>query len=162
MITLYLYIKNINLIFLISILVTSANVACANYKVPNPDLNPTDVLILQLEALKNNNVPFDDFGIGQTYEFAHPKNKAVTGPLQRFKRMIYDKHYKVLINHKAYTFNLISNSQSVAIFKVKIVDAKNKSFDFIWNISKFTAAGVLKNCWLTLSVSIPLKNNNSI
>ena len=141
---------------------TSPYSATADYKMPTADMMPADVLIVQLEALKNNDTPFADFGIRQTYTFAHPENKARTGPVQRFKKMLYGQYYKVLINHKAHSFNLISNSQSSATYKVTIIDANDKNFDFIWNITKYTAAGLLQNCWLTLSVSIPLRNSNSI
>ena len=42
---------------------------------PNTKLKPVDVLKIQLEALKNNNIPYKNAGIEQTWEFAHPDNK---------------------------------------------------------------------------------------
>ena len=32
-----------------------------------------------------NNYPNKDAGIKQTWEFAHPNNQRITGPLERFK-----------------------------------------------------------------------------
>ena len=43
-----------------------------------------------------------DNGIEQTWLFAHPQNKIITGPLDRFKLMLYDVHYKILLNHKSH------------------------------------------------------------
>ena len=43
---------------------------------PNSNLKPFDVLMIQLNSLKNNNNPYNDAGIEQTWEFAHPINKA--------------------------------------------------------------------------------------
>ena len=47
--------------------------------------------------LKNNDD--DDTGIKQTWLFKHPENKKMTGPYARFRIMLYDVHYKYLINH---------------------------------------------------------------
>ena len=67
---------------------------------PNSNLKPFDVLTIQLNSLKNNNSPYKDAGIEQTWEFAHPINKTFTGPLERFKQMIYSDSYKILISHE--------------------------------------------------------------
>lgn len=136
--------------------------ASATYLAPNADFQPTDVLKIQLHALKNNDYPVKDFGIAQTYRFAHPDNRSVTGPFSRFKKMIYGENYKVLLNHKSHFFTLINKTPSNAIFKVIIVSRVGGTHNFIWNISKFSATGSLKNCWLTVSVSKPLTNKNSI
>ncbi len=37
--------------------------------------------------MKNDN-PYKDRGIIQTWEFAHPNNRKMTGPLESFKNMI--------------------------------------------------------------------------
>ena len=66
---------------------------------PNSDLKPFEVLKIQLNSLKNNNSPYKDAGIEQTWEFAHPVNKASTGPFKKFKQMIYSDSYKILISH---------------------------------------------------------------
>ena len=67
---------------------------------PNSNLKPFDVLTIQLNSLKNNNNPYKDAGIEQTWEFAHPINKASTGPLESIKKMSYSNSYKKLISHQ--------------------------------------------------------------
>ena len=74
---------------------------------PSKDLEPFDVVKIQLEALKNNDS--NDTGIKQTWLFAHPDNKKLTGPYDRFRIMIYGKQYKYLINHDSHKIKLISN-----------------------------------------------------
>ena len=64
------------------------NFARADLIKPNSSLEPLDVLLIQLNSLKNNNNPYKDAGIEQTWEFAHPMNKVATGPLEKFKQMI--------------------------------------------------------------------------
>ena len=55
---------------------------------PDPSIGPKDVISIQLKALKVNNIPYEDAGIEQTWEFAHPNNRIYTGPLNNFIRMM--------------------------------------------------------------------------
>ena len=59
-----------------------------NLTKPNTSLKPFDVIAIQLDSLQRNNIPFNDAGIEQVWEFAHPNNQKNTGPLERFKIMI--------------------------------------------------------------------------
>ena len=61
----------------------STSISNADLIKPNANLKPFDVLMIQLNSLQNNNVPFKDAGIEQTWEFAHPNNKKMTGPLKK-------------------------------------------------------------------------------
>ena len=56
------------------------NISYADLIKPNATLKPFDVLVIQLNSLKNNNMPYKDAGIEQTWKFAHPYNKKITGP----------------------------------------------------------------------------------
>ena len=56
------------------------NISNADLIKPNPGLKPFEVLMIQLNSLKDNDNPYKDAGIEQTWEFAHPNNKAITGP----------------------------------------------------------------------------------
>ena len=85
----------IKFIFFIFIFPSISN---ADLVKPNTNLQPFDVLMIQLNSLKNNNIPYKDAGIEQTWEFAHPINKASTGPLERFKKMIYSDCYFFLVS----------------------------------------------------------------
>ena len=42
---------------------------------PNNGIEPYQVVKIQLRSLKNNDEPFKNAGIEQTWEFAHPNNK---------------------------------------------------------------------------------------
>ena len=55
---------------------------------PNNGIEPYQVVKIQLRSLKNNDDPFKNAGIEQTWEFAHPNNKKFTGPLEKFKNLI--------------------------------------------------------------------------
>ena len=68
---------------------------------PNISILPSEVVKIQLSGLQKNNMPKEDYGIMQTWEFAHPKNKIFTGPYDKFKKMIKKDSYSILIDHKA-------------------------------------------------------------
>ena len=88
-------------------LIFKVNFVFAEIIKPNKKLDPYDVIKIQLDALKNNGN--DDLGIEQTWLFAHPDNKKVTGPYAKFRIMIYGQQYKHLINHDSHKIKLITN-----------------------------------------------------
>ena len=126
-----------------------------NLTKPNISLKPFDVISIQLNSLKRNNVPFKDAGIEQVWEFAHPNNKIITGPLEKFKKMIYSKSYQMLIEHENSEITILSEDASISVYKVYILSNDKKKYSYIWQIEKVEAEGDLKNCWMTTSVSAP-------
>ncbi len=67
---------------------------------PDPSLSPQDVVSIQIEALRNNDVPYEDRGIEVTFNFASPANQRMTGPLERFKVMVRSPIYGPMIDHR--------------------------------------------------------------
>ena len=101
------------------------NISNADLFKPHTTLKPIDVLTIQLNSLKNNNIPYKDAGIEQTWEFAHPNNKKATGPLENFKKMIYSENYQLLIGHENYEILVLNESKNILVYKVYIL-SKNK------------------------------------
>ena len=132
------------------------NISSADLIKPNSNLKPYDVLMIQLNSLKNNNNPYKDAGIEQTWEFAHPNNKAATGPLERFKQMIYSDNYKILISHENNKSIVLKESPNKFVYKVYVLSKDKKKYYYIWQIEKVIKEGELKNCWLTTGVSDPI------
>ena len=122
---------------------------------PNVYLKPLDVLVIQLDSLKRNNIPFNDAGIEQVWEFAHPSNKKLTGPLEKFKKMIYSESYKMLIKHENSEITILNENLDKSVYKVFILSSDKKKYSYIWQIEKVEIEGNLKNCWMTTSVSVP-------
>ena len=129
---------------------------------PNSSIKPSEVVKIQLTGLKNNNKDFKDSGIEQTWNFAHPRNKKVTGPLDNFKRMIKGDSYQMMIDHLSHTITMLGSDDNWAQFEVVILD-KNKIYHkFNWQVEKYTMEGTLKDCWLTTMVSNPIPLGSSI
>ena len=122
--------KNMELkkIYLFIIVILLSNKLNSEIINPHEKLLPYDVVKIQLEALKNNNK--NDEGIKQTWLFAHPDNKKITGPYERFRIMIYGAQYRSLLNHSSHKINLIMNTTNKHIFKIEIL-GKDKQLLFL-------------------------------
>ena len=129
---------------------------------PNSSIKPAEVVKIQLTGLKNNDKEFQDSGIEQTWNFAHPNNKKVTGPLDNFKRMIKGDSYQMMINHLSHTITKLGESENWAQFEVIILDKDKIYHKFNWQVEKYTIDGDLKDCWLTTMVSNPIPLGSSI
>ena len=129
---------------------------------PSSAITPKEVVKIQLSGLQQNDLEFKDSGIEQTWNFAHPNNKKVTGPLNNFKRMIKGASYQMMIDHLSHTITEVGGSNKLVQFEVIILD-KNKIYHkFNWQVEKYTEEGSLKDCWLTTMVSSPIPLGSSI
>ena len=126
---------------------------------PDKNFTPYDVVKIQLEALKFNNK--NDDGIKQTWLFAHPNNKIVTGPYARFRIMIYGQQYKFLLNHLSHKIELIMNSSDKYIYKIEILAKDKQLFYYEWQVQK-GSDDKCNDCWFTSAVSVPIDQGNSI
>tara|TARA_B100000427_G_C15045346_1_gene393073 strand:- start:23 stop:487 length:465 start_codon:yes stop_codon:yes gene_type:complete len=129
---------------------------------PSIEIDPAQVVKIQLTGLMKNDSPYKDKGIEQTWEFAHPNNKKFTGPLNKFKEMIKGDSYKMLIDHENHEVKQIFSNNEVVVFEVVIMDIDKKYFKFKWQVEKYLNNGPLENCWLTTVVSQPVPMGASI
>ena len=134
----------------------------ADLLIPNNSILPAEVVKIQLVALMNNDKKFKDSGIEQTWNFAHPNNKKVTGPLDNFKKMIKGDTYQMMLNHLSHTITQLGSGNKWAQFEVVILDKEKIYHKFNWQVEKFTLEGPLQDCWLTTVVSNPIPLGSSI
>jgi len=129
---------------------------------PNDEIEPYQVIKIQLRSLMNNDDPKENYGIEQTWEFAHPNNQKYTGPLEKFIVMVKGQSYRMLLNHLEHKIAEVQQDNSVALFEV-IVLGRNKSYyKFNWQVKKYEKEGLLNGCWLTTMVSEPVSLGSSI
>ena len=129
---------------------------------PNSNIKPKEVIEIQLTGLQKNDSKFKDSGIEQTWNFAHPNNKRVTGPLSNFKMMLKSDSYGMMINHLSHTITELGSSDKWAQFEVIILDKDKIYHKFNWQVEKYSSEGTLKDCWLTTMVSSPIPLGSSI
>jgi len=147
---------------IILILLFLTTISKADLLKPSKDILPSEVVKIQLTGLQNNDSDFKDGGIEQTWNFAHPNNKRVTGPLSNFKMMIKSDSYGMMINHLSHTITELGSSDKWAQFEVIILDKDKIYHKFNWQVEKYTLDGSLKGCWLTTMVSSPIPLGSSI
>ena len=155
--------KRLQIVFkalvIFSIIVSSST---AEILKPSSNIKPSEVVKIQLNGLQKNDLDFKDSGIEQTWNFAHPNNKKVTGPLPNFKKMIKGDSYQMMLDHLSHTITELGSSDNWAQFEVIILD-KNKIYHkFNWQVEKYLLDGSLKDCWLTTMVSNPIPLGSSI
>ena len=143
-----------NLLFIIIIIIP--NLVSAELLKPNTSLKPEEVILIQLKALKDNNRPYINAGIEQTWEFAHPLNRKFTGPLDKFISMMYNQSYSMILDHNKHNLIFITKNEFQSFFFVELIDTNGVKVGFQWIVEKVLDEGKYKNCWMTSSVSQPM------
>ena len=133
----------------------------AELQKPSPEINPEDVVKVQLSSLMNNNEPYLNAGIEQTWEFAHPSNRAFTGPIQRFTQMMNAPSYSVMLDHKKHDIIEVKLDKNIAYFFIELTSTDGKIFGFKWTLEKVKEEGGFKDCWMTTAVSTPMPLSTS-
>jgi len=155
--------KRLQIVFkalvIFSIIVSSST---AEILKPSSNIKPSEVVKIQLNGLQKNDLDFKDSGIEQTWNFAHPNNKKVTGPLPNFKRMIKGDSYQMMLDHLSHTITELGSTDNWAQFEVIILDKDKIYHKFNWQVEKYLLDGSLKDCWLTTMVSNPIPLGSSI
>ncbi|MDA9599914.1 hypothetical protein N9R96_00215 [Candidatus Pelagibacter sp.] len=155
--------KRLQIVFkalvIFSILLSSST---AEILKPSSNIKPSEVVKIQLNGLQKNDLDFKDSGIEQTWNFAHPNNKKVTGPLPNFKKMIKGDSYQMMLDHLSHTITELGSSDNWAQFEVIILDKHKIYHKFNWQVEKYLLDGSLKDCWLTTMVSNPIPLGSSI
>ena len=150
------------IIYFLLIYAFNIHLSSAEIIKPNSNIEPYQVIKIQLKSLQKNNSPSIDNGIEQTWEFAHPNNKKNTGPLDRFKTMLKSKSYKVLLDHLDHEIIQEYITDSVASFEVRVLGKDKSYYKFKWQVEKYSKDGLLEGCWLTTMVTAPTPLGSSI
>ena len=128
---------------------------------PEPSIKPSEVISIQLTALQTNSSPFENAGIAQTWEFAHPNNREYTGPLKNFTKMMYSSSYQIMLDHQSHNITLVAEEENMAFFFIELIDRIGNEYGFQWTVQKVLIDGEYKNCWMTIGVSQPILLSNT-
>ncbi len=117
---------------------------------PSPELDPGEVVRIQLNALRANNA--SDEGIAVAFRFASPRNKASTGPLPRFIHMIKAGPYRLMLEYERASYTPTRVEGNRAVQRVTLVGARQiRSYDFL--LQRQTAPPC-DGCWMTEAVMV--------
>ena len=100
---------------------------------PSTKLTGYQVLVLQLQSLKNNTKLGNDRGIEQVFIFAHPENKKITGPIKNFKKMIKSDPYSIFLDHNENKIETVHKDEFHEVYLVKVTK-NNISKTFLWTL----------------------------
>ncbi len=128
---------------------------------PDPALSPEEVVRIQLDALKHNDIPTQAAGIRQAWMLAHPNNRRITGPLPRFERMIKSASYRPLIGHAAHDIEQLGTTEDEVTFKVTIETPERDVLEYLWVVGR-VKNGPAKGAWMTTSVPPPRQTGRDI
>jgi hypothetical protein len=116
---------------------------------PRPDLAPDDVVRLQLGGLSDPQA--DGVGILQCYCFASPANRAMTGPLEKFGRMVRQGPYFCLARPRALLVGQPQYGDRVARLLVTVIDHQSSVQAFLFVLSR-QKTPPFEDCWMTEAV----------
>ena len=90
----------------------------------------------------------------QVWAFAHPSNKAMTGPLARFARLFDMPAYRPLLGHKSHEILKLAETEAYVQLRVQITASNSQSYVYLWVLGR-AMSGQEAGSWMTLSVSAP-------
>jgi hypothetical protein len=120
---------------------------------PRPDADPGEVAATQLDALAVNDDPFEDAGVLTAYNFASPANRRVTGPRDRFVRMVHGPRYAPMVDHEEAVAGPVERDGDRALQRVTVTGTDGRTVTYAFGLSPATA-GPFAGCWLTDSVVV--------
>ncbi|PSQ95362.1 MAG: DUF4864 domain-containing protein [Bacteroidetes bacterium SW_9_63_38] len=120
---------------------------------PTPDttLSPAEVVRLQVQALGNNDTPYDGAGIEAAFNFASPANKEATGPLSRFRTLFDTPQYAPMIDHRGATYSKPQIDDGVARMGVILVSEDGTRVGYLFQLSQ-QSTPPCEGCWMTDAV----------
>lgn len=136
------------------LVLVSFSARAADLVVPDPSIAPEEVVAIQMKALQFNDNPKPDFGIAQTWNFAHPRNRAMTGPLPRFAGMLKGPAYGQMLNHASHRIVPVPGDGDRVNFDVFMETSSGNVLFFNWAV-ELVKGGEFDNCWMTVAVSTP-------
>ena len=122
---------------------------------PSPELTPGMVIIIQLDALQNNDLSPGNEGIGCAWNFASPANRTAIGPIERFIELVKNPLYRNLIGFETAELGQIVLQEDRAQQVVRLYHPKRKTFLYAFLLSK-QETEPYRGCWMTDAV-IPVE-----
>jgi hypothetical protein len=118
---------------------------------PDPSLSPQDVVSIQIEALRNNDTPYENRGIEVTFNFASPANKRITGPIERFAAMVRNPIYAPMINHRTAKYGKLMIEGEIASIDIILISEDGAYVGYRFTLSR-QHGNQYEGSWMTDAV----------
>ena len=127
--------------------------ARADGPAPSTEHTPQEVVEFVVDALRTNDPDEDDAGIATVFAFASPGNRAVTGPLERFTRMI-KIGFDDMLAHVSSRYDEMTVSGDKALQAVWLTTPSGAEVGYAFQLGR-QEGGEYDGMWMTESV-LPL------
>jgi hypothetical protein len=118
-------------------------------------IEPNVVLTEILESYKNFSES-PQKAIDTIWDNAHPSNREITGPKDRFERMLLSEPYSSILDLKEYSFIKTIETEDSQHYEIKILAKNNSYFEVTWVFQLDLCLSDSENkCWLTVAVTAP-------
>jgi hypothetical protein len=118
-------------------------------------IEPNVVLTEILESYKNFSES-PQKAIDTIWDNAHPSNREITGPKDRFERMLLSEPYSSILDLKEYSFTKTIETEESQHYEIKILAKNNSYFEVTWVFQLDLCLSDSENkCWLTVAVTAP-------
>lgn len=122
------------------------------FPVPQPDLSPGDVVRIQVEALAEKDLPYQDAGIETVFRFMAPESKQLTGSIRHFIEVVNNPIYRCCINHRHVRYSEVRVKEDRALRALILKAAQSgREVGFIFLLMR-QKAPPHRDCWMTRSV----------
>ena len=102
---------------------------------PDPSLRPDDVVKIQLDALQNNDLMYNDEGIRFAFNFASPLNRQALGSIEDFIKLLKETVYRRMIGFERAELELMQIEGEIARQDVHLLQ-KRGCFSYLFILSK--------------------------
>ena len=115
-----------------------------------------DVVLTEiLESYKNFSESPQN-AVDTIWDNAHPSNREITGPKDRFERMLLSEPYNSILDLKEYSFTKTVETEDSEHYEIKILAKNNSYFEETWVFQLDVCLDDSENkCWLTVAVTAP-------
>ena len=139
------------LLCLLGLCLTAHTGLAAAQTAPSPALSPAEVVTAQLTALRTVDNPSPDAGMAIVFAFASPGNRAQTGPLPRFSRMVR-QGYGGLVNNRGASIEDVAVEDDTAFVATKVVAQSGQVLTYVFILARGPHEGC-DGCWMTDGVA---------
>ncbi|WP_179862093.1 DUF4864 domain-containing protein [Longibacter salinarum] len=125
---------------------------------PSPSLTPVEVVQTQVEALKQNNAPFEGAGVETAYRFASPKSRAETGQLTQFRALFASAPYGPMLDHITAEYSEPQVTGDIARVGVIVITETGDRVSYLFQLER-QSYPPYEDCWMTDAV-VPVKKED--
>jgi hypothetical protein len=119
---------------------------------PDSSYAPEDVVRIVLRGLAKPDDPTPNAGIETSFRFASPDNRAKTGPLPKFIKLVQNPIYAPLLGHQRALRGEIEVSGDAARERVRVIAKDGSQAAYIFLLKRQPEGSDCSRCWMTEAV----------